>query len=125
MTVRAYSNEAHSFLRKYEWLSVATVLVVSLRNVPNALAHAPFNAALGEHLATEHRATFVSMINLAGRVGLSTLLGGVAWWLAPAAATDWPTLQGVLRFFAIIGTVAIVALLGCAAALHRSDIRQQ
>ena len=85
-------------------------LVVALRNVPDALTHAPFNAALGEHLKSAHRATFLSLLNLAGRVALSVLLSGLAWWLAPQSTADWPTLSALLVFCATLGCAALALL---------------
>jgi len=92
------------------WLGLLTALVVALRNVPDALTHAPFNAALGEHLKSAHRATFLSLLNLAGRVALSVLLSGLAWWLAPQSTADWPTLSALLVFCATLGCAALALL---------------
>lgn len=92
------------------WLGLLTALIVVLRNAPDALTHAPFNAALGQHLASAHRATFLSLLNLAGRVALSLLLGGLAWWLAPESIADWPTLSTLLMFCATLGCAALALL---------------
>jgi MFS family permease len=92
------------------WLSLATALIVALRNTPDALTHAPFNAALGKHLQSAHRATFLSVLNLVGRVALSLLLSGLAWWLAPDSTADWATLRDLLAFCATLGCAALVLL---------------
>jgi MFS family permease len=92
------------------WLSLATALIIALRNVPDALTHAPFNAALGKHLQSAHRATFLSVLNLTGRVVLSVLLSGLAWWLAPDSTADWATLSDLLAFCATLGCAALALL---------------
>ena len=92
------------------WLGLFTALIVALRNAPDAITHAPFNAALGRHLESAHRATFLSLLNLTGRVALSVLLGGLAWWLAPDSTADWPTLSALLIFCATLGCAALALL---------------
>lgn len=106
----ALAVQAAIVLVMANWLGLLTALVIALRNAPDAITHAPFNAALGAHLESAHRATFLSVLNLAGRVALSVLLGGLAWWLAPDAVADWPTLSALLVFFATLGCVALVLL---------------
>ncbi len=103
------------------WLGLLTALIVAFRNAPDAITHGPFNAALGRHLASAHRATFLSLLNLAGRVALSLLLGGLAWWVAPAATADWPPLCALLVFCATLGCAALAVLMLSvrAIAVHR------
>lgn len=92
------------------WLGLATALLVALRNTPDAITHGPFNAALGRHLKSAHRATFLSVLNLTGRVALTVLLSGLAWWLAPDSTADWATLSAVLTFCAVLGCAAVALL---------------
>ncbi|MDH3716135.1 MAG: hypothetical protein OET44_20075 [Gammaproteobacteria bacterium] len=110
LLLSALALQAAIVLVLASWLGIAAALIVALRNTPDALTHAPFNTALGTHLQSAHRATFLSVLNLTGRVALSVLLSGLAWWLAPDSTADWATLSALLTFCAALGCAALALL---------------
>ncbi len=100
-------------------LSVWAAVLVLLRNLPDAVAHAPYNAALGEHLSSGHRATFLSLTNLSSRIALAGLLALLAALLPAGAVADWPTLSELLRWCALLGMAALAGLALSSRALGR------
>jgi MFS family permease len=95
------------------FLHPLVALLLSFRSAPRALMVAPFNAATVPHLQQHHRATYLSIQSLMGRLAFSASLMLLATFTG--TAPNWPTLSHTLHIsttFAIIGSVllAITAL---------------
>ena len=65
-------------------LWVATALV--MRTLPRALQEAPLRQALAPHIPDSHRATYLSLQSLAGRLAFAGMLGLWAIWAAEGVA---------------------------------------
>lgn len=89
-------------------LHPAVLALVLLREGPNALTRAPWNAAVVPRLPPARRATFLSLQALAGRVAIAALLASLASGVGSGG--DWPTLSGMLRAGAGVGLVAWLGL---------------
>ena len=55
-------------------------LLVILRSGPMAVVKAPINAAIAPLIQNRHRATFLSIQSLTGRLAFATLLSGFHYW---------------------------------------------
>jgi len=84
-------------------------LLIVLRSSPRALMAAPLNAAVVPQVGTEHRATYLSMQSLAGRLAFAGTLAGLSS-IGRADTVDWPTLATMLRWSAAVGLVGLVLL---------------
>lgn len=82
--------------------------LVLLRSCPRALMVAPLNAAITPRVAHSHRATFLSLQSLAGRMSFSVLLIILAGVVGDTEAADWQALGSVLR---ICGGLALACLI--------------
>lgn len=80
------------------------VALILLRSCPRAIMTAPRNAAVAPLIAREHRATFLSLESLAGRMAFS----GVLWGLAHLGRDG--ALQQVLMASFVIALAALVLL---------------
>lgn len=92
-------------------LSPWVALLILLRSAPRALMTAPLNAAVVPRLERAHRATYLSVQSLAGRMSFSKTLFLLSLGAAPGAAPDWPALSAMAR------SVALGAVIGGAALL--------
>jgi MFS family permease len=100
-------------------LHVAIVAVILLRGVPGGLYKAPLNAAVTPRIPQAERATYLSIQSLAGRLGFSALLAGLAVSASGAGANRWPQLSQLLLICALIGICGLVTL---GASLWRVDL---
>ncbi len=91
-------------------LSPAVLALVSLRNFPMALVHAPVRAAIAPRIARQQRATYLSLQGLAERLFFALLLLGLAADLEPGAPIDEPTLLGILASTLWIGLASALLL---------------
>ncbi len=91
-------------------LSPAVLALVSLRNFPMALVHAPVRAAIAPRIRRQQRATYLSLQGLAERLFFALLLLGLAADLEPGAPIDEPTLLGILASTLWIGLASALLL---------------
>lgn len=91
-------------------LSPAVLALVSLRNFPMALVHAPVRAAIAPRITRQQRATYLSLQGLAERLFFALLLLGLAADLEPGAPIDEPTLLGILTTTLWVGLASALLL---------------
>ena len=85
-------------------------LMIILRSGPMAVVTAPTNAAIAPLIKNEHRATFLSLQSLAGRLTFSIVLAGFAQLVTHSNAADWSSLSLLLRLSALAGFAGLIAL---------------
>jgi MFS family permease len=100
-------------------LHVAIVALILLRGVPSGLYKAPLNAAVTPRIPQAERATYLSIQSLAGRLGFSALLAGLAVSAGGVGADRWPQLSELLVICAVVGVCGLVTL---GASLWRVDL---
>jgi hypothetical protein len=94
-------------------LTVAAWLIplILLRSTPRALMTAPLNAAVAPRVPATHRATYLSLQSLAGRLGFAALLAGLSTTVgAPGEPVDGSALATLLRISLGVA-VSMLALL--------------
>ena len=92
------------------WLHPVLALLVILRSGPMAVIAAPINSTIAPLIKDAHRATFLSIRSLAGRLAFSGMLAGFAWLIPDGAAIEWEALSLVLRVALVIGLVGLLLL---------------
>ena len=85
-------------------------LLVILRSGPMAVVKAPVNAAIAPLIQNRHRATFLSIQSLTGRLAFATLLSGFSLLVTDSKNTDWSSLSLLLRVSTVAGLVGLLAL---------------
>jgi len=86
------------------------VLALAMRNGPKGLYMAPLSAAVNERIPTEHRATYLSLQSLAGRLAF----GGLLLMLSLVVGkefVDWPSLSRISEFSFYAGMSGWILLL--------------
>jgi len=78
-----------------------------LRSVPRGLATAPLNAAVNDELPSSHRATYLSIQSLAGRLAFSGVLASLS---GVAALWDGDSRLLSLRASAVLAVLILLAL---------------
>lgn len=91
-------------------LHIAVLSMVFFRNFPMALIHAPMNAAIAPRVATQERATYLSLQGLSGRLAFAGLLFVLSSQTSPDQAVDWPTLQSLLTQSLVVGGISMLVL---------------
>jgi len=91
-------------------LHIAVLSMVFFRNFPMALIHAPMNAAIAPRIATQERATYLSLQGLSGRLAFAGLLFILSSQTSPDQAVDWPTLQSLLTQALVVGGIGMLVL---------------
>lgn len=90
------------------------VFVILLRSVPRGLSGAPLNAAVAPRVDRGHRATFLSLQSLVGRLGFAgfLLMLSVTGPASPDASWAWlSSVLGLSSGFAIVGTLLLAVLM--------------
>jgi MFS family permease len=95
--------------------SVIVLAVVVWRSVQGAAAPVVISAAAAPRLEREHRATFLSLNSLAGRLGYGLIL------LSLAGSTD-DDLTAALTVLTVIAWSLVVVIAGAAKPLHAGDL---
>lgn len=85
-------------------------LMVILRSGPMAVVTAPTNASIAPLLENEHRATFLSLQSMAGRLGFAIVLSGFSILVADSQSADWDSLALLLRVSVVAGLTGLVLL---------------
>ena len=92
------------------WLHPALLLLILFRNFSMSMAHAPMHAIIAPRVSSGLRATYLSIQSLLGRLGFSLSLFFVSRNTDTDQSLDWPTLAPIFTHYAIIGFVALIAL---------------
>ena len=92
------------------WLHPVLALLVIVRSGPMAVVVAPVNSTIAPLIEDSHRATFLSIRSLAGRLAFSGMLAGFAFLIPHGAAIEWEALSLVLRVALVIGLAGILLL---------------
>jgi len=90
------------------WLHPLLALLVIMRSGPMAVVVAPVNSTIAPLIRDSHRATFLSIRSLAGRLAFSGLLAGFAFLIPQGVAIEWQALSLVLRVALAIGVAGIL-----------------
>lgn len=85
-------------------------LLVILRSGPMAVITAPVNAATAPLIENQHRATFLSIQSLAGRLAFATLLFSFSLLVTDSGQADWGSLSLLLRVSTVVGLTGLLAL---------------
>ncbi|MDP6085530.1 MAG: MFS transporter [Nitrospinota bacterium] len=91
-------------------LHPAVTLLILLRGVPRALMTAPLNAAVIPEISQAHRATYLSIQSLAGRLSFSGVLFLLSWVPVSAAPAEWTSLSLMLQLCGAFGLAGFIAL---------------
>lgn len=94
------------------WLHAIVVAVILLRSIPRGMMMPAFNAAVAPRVDRQHRATYMSVMSLGGRLGFSLTLFGLSFFVGEAQ--DWPSLSRLLTIGLGIGMVGLMVLLATA-----------
>jgi len=87
------------------------LLLVTLRNFPMSLLHAPVNDAIAPRISSAQRATFLSLLSLLERLVFALLLFGLGALFAggdPASAANVQPLLFATLALAAIGALGLV-----------------
>jgi hypothetical protein len=95
-------------------LSLWIVPLILMRVMPRALMTAPLNAAIAPRIDQRHRATYLSIQSLAGRLSFSAVLFGMSFLATgeedAAAVADWASVSSMLKMALVIAVVGILVL---------------
>ncbi len=98
--------------------------LIMFRNFSMSMARGPMLGAIAPHVNSAQRATFLSMLSLAGRATFSIALALLSVLVIGKEALNWGALSQVLGLSSIVGVVALSALYiwsrGVAGELERS-----
>ena len=86
------------------------IALILLRSMPRALMAAPFNAAIAPLLSQQHRATYLSLQSLVGRLSFSGVLLMLAGIAGEGSTVHWEHISLMLKVSAILGIVGFVLL---------------
>ena len=85
-------------------------LSVIIRSGPMAVITAPINASIAPLISNAHRATFLSLKSLAGRLAFAVLLLAFSLLVAHKDQADWNSLSLLLWVSVITGVIGLLAL---------------
>ncbi len=86
------------------------LVLVMFRNFSMSMAHGPMLGVVAPYVSSAQRATFLSVLSLAGRVSFSVMLALLSVLIVGKEALNWLTLSSVLSWSAIVGFAALVLL---------------
>jgi len=92
------------------WLHPVLALLVIIRSGPMAVVSAPIISTIAPLIQDSHRATFLSLRSLAGRLSFAGMLAGFALLIPHGSAIEWDALSLVLRVALVIGVAGLVVL---------------
>ena len=92
------------------WLHPVLALLVIIRSGPMAVVTAPINSTIAPLIRDSHRATFLSLRSLAGRLSFAGMLTGFTLLIPHGSAIEWEALSQVLRVALVTGVVGLAAL---------------
>jgi len=85
-------------------------LTVIMRSGPMAVITAPVNAAIAPLIKNQHRATFLSLRSLAGRLVFAIILSSFSLLVTDSDAADWGSLSLLLRVSVAAGLAGLLLL---------------
>ena len=91
-------------------LHPAMLVLVMFRNFSMSMANGPMLGAIAPHISSAQRATFLSMLSLAGRAGFSLVLATLSVLVIGSEALNWTALSQVLVLSAVVGIVSLTLL---------------
>ncbi len=91
-------------------LHPAILALVMFRNFPMAMVQAPMLSTIAPRIASHHRATYLSLQSLAGRLAFSLMLFVLASISNDSAGASWAGLSELLRWSLLIGIIGLLAL---------------
>ena len=100
-------------------LSPIVLALVMFRNFSMAMAHGPLMGAIAPRLENHHRATWLSLQSLAGRLFFGSVLMGLSGLSGESVNLDWVTLSLLLKSCLIGGVVLALVLM----ALRPAELR--
>lgn len=83
------------------------LVLVMFRNFSMSMAHGPMLGAIVPNVPSAQRATFLSMLSLAGRATFSITLAMLSVLIVGKESLNWPALQEALTYSAVVGVVAL------------------
>jgi len=86
------------------------LLLVMFRNFSMSMAHGPMLGAVSPHVPSAQRATFLSLLSLAGRASFSVVLAMLSILVVGKETLNWVSLSQILAVSAVLGVVALVLL---------------
>ena len=93
------------------YLSIAMMAVMLFRNSPMSAIKAPFNEIITPKITANQRATFHSLLSLAGRLAFFATLFGLSFFVHNDQLTDWPTLSMLLKICLFISCAIGIPLI--------------
>lgn len=87
------------------------LVLVMFRNFSMSMARGPMLGAVAPHVSSAQRATFLSVLSLAGRAAFSGVLVMLSLLVVGRDALGWSTLSQVLTYSAALGSLALLLLL--------------
>ena len=108
-------------------LSLWIVPLILLRVIPRALMTAPLNAAISPRVDQAHRATYLSIQSLVGRLSFSIVLFGLSFLATETGNgdADWISVSNMLRAAMIIAIVGIVLLAIASPVLKKTKVKTE
>ena len=88
------------------------LVLVMFRNFFMSMAHGPMLGAVAPYISSAQRATFLSVLSLAGRAAFSLVLATLSMVVIGKEALNWTALSQVLAVSAFVGLGALVLLYG-------------
>lgn len=95
------------------------IALILMRSMPRGIMTAPLNAAIAPLIATQHRATYLSLQSLVGRLSFSGALFGLTF--VGGAGEDWSAVEPVMRWWCVIAGAGLLVLLVTVGALPREE----
>ena len=86
------------------------LVLVMFRNFSMSMARGPMLGAIAPHVTSAQRATFLSVLSLAGRAGFALALATLSVLVVGKEALNWPALPQVLLSSGLVGIVALILL---------------
>ena len=86
------------------------LVLVMFRNFSMSMARGPMLGAIAPHVSSAQRATFLSVLSLAGRAAFSIVLATLSVLVIGKEALNWTALSQVLAISAVLGVGAVVLL---------------
>lgn len=90
---------------------VSVVVLILLRSSPGAIMRAPLNAAIAPKVDKQHRATYLSIQSLIGRLAFSGTLAVLSFSIGDSETPDAESILLALRACSIIAVAALILLI--------------
>ena len=90
---------------------ISIVVLILLRSSPRAIMRAPLNAAIAPKVAKRHRATYLSIQSLVGRLAFSGTLATLSVSIGHTQTPDADSVLTALRICSIIALAGLILLM--------------